>query len=394
MEKKSPKPKLLVLLSRVPYPLDKGDKLRAYHQLKGLHERFEIILCCLYVGNIPNEAREKLEPLSDHLYFIPLSKAGIAWRVATNWWHKRPFQVAFFHSPKAQQELDKIIEKHLPHRFYCQLIRVTEYARKYTIFGKTLDYMDALSIGMQRRYEQSSFLLRPLIREEAKRLATYENQVFQDFEKKVIISEQDRDHIAHHNTDEIDVIPNGIPVDYFEPRKEKQDVELLFTGNMAYPPNIEGAQYIVKKIMPLVWEKYPDTKVLISGKSPTMKVKMLAGKNVLVSGWVEDMRDSYARAKIFVAPMVLGSGLQNKLLEAMAMELPCITSPIANRALGAKENEEILIGTEPEEYAQHIIDLIEQPEKQQKLAESGRKYVSQSFDWNHWNQRLANIIQK
>ena len=120
---------------------------------------------------------------------------GILWRLFLALFNDKPFQVAYFYSKKAQQELGAIIEKHLPKRFLCQLIRVAEYAKKYSIFSKTLDYMDALSIGMERRANKAPFYLKPIVAIEAKRLRAYEEKMFQYFEKKVIISQADKEHL-------------------------------------------------------------------------------------------------------------------------------------------------------------------------------------------------------
>jgi len=137
---------------------------------------------------------------------------------------------------------------------------------------------------------------------------------------------------------------------------------------MGYPPNINAAEYLVRKILPVVIKRKPDIKLLIAGANPHLRVSVLKSANVEVSGWVSDMRECYAAAKIFIAPMQIGTGLQNKLLEAMAMQVPCITSALANQALKAAENEEILIADTPAEYANCIIDLLNNPNLAEKIA--------------------------
>lgn len=389
MEQK--KPRLLVLLSRVPYPLDKGDKLRAYQQILGLSEHFRIILVCLNTGLVDPKAYDLLNPVCENVHVIRLNKISIYWRLILNIFEDRPYQIAYFYSRTAHKELDAIIEKYLPQRFFCQLIRVAEYAKKYSIFEKNLDYMDALSAGMQRRIDTAPFYLKPLLKSEAKRLVKYEEEVFSDFEKKTIISEYDREHISHPNHSEIKVIPNGISPDYFEDLKQEKAYDICFTGNMSYPPNVEGANYLVKKILPLL-PGSKKTKVLISGKSPSQMVKRLASDNIIVTGWVNDMRLSYAESKIFVAPMIIGSGLQNKLLEAMAQGIPCITSSLANEALSAKDKEEILIANTPEEFATHINDLLESEEKRTAIGKKGQEYVKSNFSWKYWNKELIDFL--
>lgn len=386
-----PKPKLLVLLSRIPYPLDKGDKLRAYHQIKDLNDTYEVILCCLSTNKIDSKTEVKLKEICSDLNIIPLNYLGILWRLTLAIFNDKPFQVAYFFSKKAQRELDQIIEKHLPKRFFCQLIRVAEYAKKYSVFSKTLDYMDALSIGMERRSKKAPFYLKHIVSAEAKRLRRYEEKMFQYFEKKVIISQADKEHLTHSNATEISVIPNGIDCAYFKSENRKKKVDILFTGNMGYLPNVESAQYLVKNILPLLETK---VKVQICGKSPSHKVRSLAAKNVEVTGWVEDIRVAYDESKIFVAPLMLGSGLQNKLLEAMAMGLPCITTPLANNALGAIPNEEILIASNEAEFKNQIERLLSEGELYEKLSKSGHAFVTRNFNWQACNKKLIEVIER
>ena len=384
------KPKLLVLLSRIPYPLDKGDKLRAFHQIKDLNASYQVILCCLSTHKIDPEAERKLKAICFELKIIQLGYAGILWRLFLALFNDKPFQVAYFYSKKAQQELDAIIERHLPKRFFCQLIRVAEYAKKYSIFSKTLDYMDALSIGMERRAEKAPFYLKPIVSVEAKRLRNYEEKMFQYFEKKVIISQADKEHLTHSNATEIAVIPNGIDTEFFKSDNRSKKTDILFTGNMGYLPNVESAQYLVKNILPIL---NSDIAVQICGKSPSYKVRSLAASNVEVTGWVNDIRTAYDEAKIFVAPLMLGSGLQNKLLEAMAMGLPCVTTPLANNALGAIPEEEILIASNEAEFKTQIERLISDPDLSNKIAENGHAFVTKNYNWQACNRRLMEVIE-
>ena len=384
------KPKLLVLLSRIPYPLDKGDKLRAFHQVKDLNASYEVILCCLSTQKTDPEAEKILNTICSELNIIQLKYSGILWRLFLALFNDKPFQVAYFYSQKAQQELDLIIEKHLPKRFFCQLIRVAEYAKKYSVFSKTLDYMDALSIGMERRSEKAPFYLKPIVAIEAKRLRAYEEKMFQYFEKKVIISQADKEHLTHSNATEIAVIPNGIDTSFFKSENRSKKTDVLFTGNMGYLPNVESAQYLVKNILPILSS---EVAVQICGKSPSYKVRTLATTNVEITGWVDDIRTAYDEAKIFVAPLMLGSGLQNKLLEAMAMGLPCVTTPLANNALGAIPEEEILIASNEVEFKRQIERLLSDPVFSKKLSEKGHSFVSENYNWQVCNKTLMEVIE-
>jgi len=122
-------------------------------------------------------------------------------------------------------------------------------------------------------------------------------------------------------------------------------------------------------------------------------VKKAASDKIIVSGWLDDIRDAYAQSRVFIAPMRIGTGLQNKLLEAMSMRLPAITSPLANASLGAKPNEEILIGSNAQEMAQNIITLLTDTEKAEKIAQAGFDFTNRVYDWGKATERLEEAMK-
>lgn len=371
--------KILYLVSRVPYPKDKGDKLRAFLHAERLSKDHELHLCCLQEEALHPDVEERLGKISHRLSILPLSKPLILWNLFLGLFSSRPFQVNYFYQAHLKRRLKKLIEEDPPDLIYCQLIRTSEYVKELHRFPKVIDYMDAFSKGAERHRDRSRFPLKPLLKEESRRTARYENLVFDYFDRHLIISAYDRDRLPHPSRERIQVVPNWIDTEHFCPQDREKDRDLLFTGNMAYPPNVESAHYLVKKILPIVRAEIPEVRVYISGVSPTRKVRALEGKGVEVSGWVPDLRDSYARSKLFIAPMVMGRGMQNKLLEAMAMGIACITTPLAYRAIGATPEKEILVGRDEEELAQHVIRLLKEPGTRERIAENGRDLIREQF---------------
>ena len=201
---------------------------------------------------------------------------------------------------------------------FGQLLRVAEYLRHKNI-AKTIDYQDIFSYGMKRRADIASALTRPIYSMEYRRLSRYEAAIFDDFDVKTIISEPDRALFPHPRRDEILVIPNGVDHEFFKPRQEEKRYDVVFTGNMSYAPNVNAVDYLANEILPLVWKTLPGTTLYIAGATPDPKVKKAASDRVIVSGWLDDIRDAYAQSRVFIAPMRIGTGLQNKLLEAMSM---------------------------------------------------------------------------
>jgi sugar transferase (PEP-CTERM/EpsH1 system associated) len=383
--------KILVLLSRVPYPIEKGDKLRAFHQIRCLSKNNEIILCALSDAQVKSEDVKALKEFCTEVHIISVNKAGMIWNVLKAFINGKPLQVGYFYRCSAQKKITTIILKCSPDHIYCQLTRVSDYVKDSKI-PKTLDYQDVFSMGAKRRAETSSPLMKLFFMMEYKRLLRYEHDIFNKFDHKTIISLPDRDLLPHPSRGEVVIIPNGVDHEFFSPVKRPKTHDILFTGNMGYPPNIDAARFIAEKIYPLVLNTFPEAKLLIAGANPHPKILALQSSNITVTGWIPDIRDSYASSRIFIAPMRIGTGLQNKLLEAMAMELPCITSVLANQALGAKENDEILIGTTAAEYANHIIKLLKDQEFAKSLAKNGHIFVKKIFSWENSTQLLLQLF--
>lgn len=387
--------KIFVLLPRIPYPLEKGDKLRAFNQIKQLAKHNEIVLCALNDNTKVSEqdAFHALQPYCQSISFISINKAQILLGLVRAFFKGLPLQCGYFYNRKAAKRIDMLITKHKPDMLFGQLLRVAEYIRHKSI-PKALDYQDIFSYGMKRRADIASPVTRPIYDMEYRRLKRYEAAIFNDFDVRSIISEPDRALFPHERRDEILIVPNGVDHDYFKPQEKEKKYDLVFTGNMSYPPNVNAVEYLAHEIMPIVWKTLPETKLYIAGATPDPKVKKAASARIIVSGWLDDIRDAYAESRIFIAPMRIGTGLQNKLLEAMSMRLPAITSPLANASLGAKPDEEILVGDKAETLAQHIITLLTDKEKADHIAQAGFDFTNRVYDWGEATEKLEEEMRR
>jgi glycosyltransferase involved in cell wall biosynthesis len=317
----------------------------------------------------------------------------MVWNVARAFFTGIPLQAGFFYRRGIHAEFRRVIRDIGPDHIYCQLLRVAPYMNDHdALLPSTLDYQDVFSMGIKRRITTSPWYMRPVLRMEYRRLLAYERKLFDCFDNKTIISLPDREQIDHPAKEQIHVIPNGVDGEFFVPVEREKSYDVVFTGNMGYPPNVNAAEYLAGEIFPLVLKRKPGARLLLAGATPHPKVQALKNKNVTVSGWVSDIRESYASARIFIAPMRIGTGLQNKLLEAMSMELPCITSPLANAGLGAEPGAEIMIGKNAEEYAGHILFLLDNPGQARQLAFRGRQFVNKSFSWEGTTKMLNNVM--
>ncbi len=383
-----------MILSRFPFPLEKGDKLRAYYQLADLSKHFEIHLICTTDSAVSDAERAKVMQFCQSIHIFRLRKILILFSLCRAVFGQKPFQVRYFYQHWIQRKINQLLKELQPSHIYCQLVRASEYVKHDHSCPKTLDYMDALSKGMERRIEHASAPKKWLFRIESKRLGRYERQIFDYFEHQTIISAQDRNYILHPKKDSIALIPNGVDQRFFENAGGNKQYKLVFTGNMGYPPNVEAAHYIKDEILPLLVRENPAFNCLISGANPHASLLNINTPNFHVSGWVEDMRDSYRSAEIFVAPMMIGTGLQNKLLEAMAMGLPCITTTLANNALMAIPEKQILIADNAEGFARQVTRLLASKELFDSIAKEGRAFVQENYQWEKANERLVELIKQ
>ncbi|MFM7216432.1 MAG: glycosyltransferase [Bacteroidota bacterium] len=387
--------KILCITSRVPWPLEKGDKLRAYHQLKRLSARHQVILFALTDTPVHPDAETELRKFCSEVYVHRHGKIRSLMNLAGGLFSRLPFQVAYFTSGSGLKAVKRFHQTHRPDAVYCQLIRTAEYRKQLPVkVPSVIDYMDVFSKGVERRIPNVPFLLRWLFRMEWKRLLAYERDVFPYFSGHTVISSQDRDLLPVADLSHIAVVPNGVDTDFFSADSGAvKEFDLLFNGNMNYPPNVESVVFVVKEVMPLVWEKRPGTRLLISGANPSPAVKALAGEKVVVTGWVDDVRDSFNRSRLLIAPMKSSIGLQNKLLEAMAMGLPCITTELSNNALGAKPGEEIIVADTAAAFAESALRMLNDPAEASRIADKALAMVKRRYDWEAFGLQLEAVLK-
>ena len=384
--------KIFVLLSRVPYPLEKGDKLRAFNQLKVLSKQHEIYLFALNDTSLHKEAVSILSSFCKEVHIFHLSKISIFKNTIRFLFAGKPLQCGYFYNRKAQKTIDKLLADINPDHIYAQLIRTAEYVKDKPI-KKTIDYQDLFSKGLFRIMERSSVIKRIFVNIEYLRVKKYEKEIFDAFDNKTIITQEDKNLFDGIKKEELHVVPNGVNTSFFKPiLSVDRSCDLIFTGNMSYTPNVNAAEYIAKDILPALLEKHPNIRILLCGATPSHRVLALENENIKVTGWVEDIRPYYAKSYIFIAPMQLGTGLQNKLLEAMAMQIPCITSPLAAKPLGATHGKELFICDSVTEYIEAINILLQNTDTYKTISENAYTFVHANFNWESTTNILENLI--
>ena len=390
--------KIFFLTPRVPYPIDKGDKLRAYYQIKFLSERHEIFLFSLDENSSYLPEKDPLLKICKKVRVVKLSRRRIFFNLVAGMFKPIPLQTAYYFSKKIQKEIAKEIADFKPDLIYCQLIRAAEYVREIKSVPKIIDYVDVISKGLERRISKSNLLWKLILRTELKRALKYEKKVFDEFDDRIVITHEDRDWFQFAEKEKIKVIPNGIDVNFYKPIPSEKKYDLFFSGNLRYPPNVDAAQFLVNEIVPLIRNRIPNLKVLIAGAAPNNKILSLRSDKVEIKGWIDDVRDYYKQAKIFLAPMRIGTGLQNKLLQAMAMKLPCVTSDLTRKGIAASDENVVVVADTAAEYADLILKLLSDQKYSDEVAERGYNFVKSNFAWEqiilNLDKIFASAIQK
>jgi sugar transferase (PEP-CTERM/EpsH1 system associated) len=238
-----------------------------------------------------------------------------------------------------------------------------------------------------------------LTRFELGRTRAYERYLIGQFDRVLVTSQVDQQALlslgsVDSPSPNISVLPNGVDLAYFTPDSSvaRQDATLVVSGKMSYHANVTMVLVLVNEILPLVWERKPEVKLWVVGKDPSNQIKNLAqDPAITVTGTVDDIRSYLRSATIAVAPIQYGAGIQNKVLEAMACGAPVISTSQAISALQAQPGQDLLVADEPIEFAETILALLDDRERQRKIGAAGRRYVEQHHNWDYIAAKLEEI---
>ena len=343
------------------------------------------------VDEIPSEAdRNHLKSLCTDIRFYTIPKGIRLFNILRGFLNGRPAQVSYFFSQGIKRRIYQEIIQYQPDRIFCQLIRVSEYVKTLP-FVKTLDFMDCFSAGMHRQARARKFPARVFYNYESKLIRRYEREVYSHFDETTIISARDRDELPLLSKNLVNVIANGIDTDFFVPDQSvKKDIDLAFVGNMGYKPNEQAVLNMLNWLRPSAL--FQKLNVMIAGARPAASIRAIQYPNWDITGWLDDVRTAYWRARIFAAPLLTGSGLQNKILEAMACGLPCITTSLVNDSIDAEPGVHLFIADTQTEFVNHVETLLADADKRKRIGENARNFVVNNYRWSEFNGQLENII--
>ncbi len=260
------------------------------------------------------------------------------------------------------------------------------------------DSVDSISYLFRQAAKQSRLGFSRIITQfELLRTEREEARLVSLFNQILVTSPKDKNalgKLAAKEKSSIDVLPNGVDLKYFKPGdfSNREPATLVVSGKMSYHANINMVLYLVKEILPLIWQHQPEVKLWIVGKDPSKEIQVLADNPAItVTGYVDSLLPYLQKASIAVAPIKYGAGIQNKVLEAMACATPVVTNPQAISAISAQPGRDVLVGETPKDFARAVLDLLEDSEFRHQIGDSGRTFVEQNHNWKKICIQLENL---
>ncbi len=386
--------KIAIVSSRFPYPLDKGDKLRLYHQIRILSTQHQLVLISLTENKITAEELEALKPYCATIHTVFISRISIFWNILLGILRGLPAQVAYFYQGSINRKIRKIIDEEKPDHLYCQLIRTAEYGKLINL-PKTLDYMDCFHLSTTKRANHIRGWKQLLWNLESRAVKRYEASIYAHFDNHTIISPVDRQSMCFGISKPMTLVPNGLnELYYFEIQPTPaRNIDILFLGNLSYFSNIAAILFLIKEIMPKL-DKSKPRKIVIAGAQPPGWLKKLIARHTQVE-LIEnpvDTRQIYQRARLFVAPIFAGTGQQNKILEAIASSCIVLCTPEVQTALGIRTPDLIHVQQTAEGFAKEIDQILNNPEVFVSQSQQARDYIRKHFSWEKNTQILEKLI--
>jgi polysaccharide biosynthesis protein PslH len=389
--------KVMHILSYVPIPLNSGGKLRVYYVMKALTKHHDVTVVSY---GTPAE-RDLL-----HAHFgIPLENIHI---IPSHFArrHRRLMQVlalgtrhSFYHydlnSPQMEatvasvlaSESFDVIQTEFPligaSRCETDAVKILDaHNVEYEIFKRISETDRSALRGWynQREYHK--------VRREELAILGRQDALFVTSERDGDLIAEDLPHIPKH------VIPNGVDVGYFKASQVTPEPHtLVFTGTMAYQPNSTGMLFFLDEVFPSILREIPDAKIYIVGNKPPPELANRASDHVIVTGLVDDVRPFMDRASAVVVPLLAGSGTRLKILEALSMKKPVVTTTIGGEGIDLVHGESAMIADDPEDFAQNVVQLLRNPELQTKLRDVGYRLVSDRYDWSIIGEQIQGVYE-
>ncbi len=394
-----------------PYPPSRI-RVRSYGFLTQLQHVHEVTIVTQAASEKELADTESLRAQGYEVIVVQESRRQAVFRSGMALFSTYPLQVAYAHSPFFTQTVLRLFQQRSFDVMHVEHLRgIASMEPLAHLFPIVWDAVDCISLlSKQTIVAGPSLAVRTVARLEHGRTRRYEGKMLNQLPHVVVTSEKDRQamielrrmHLSDlTNSDDalgpgIQVLPNGVDLHYFQSmHQERRRFNLVFSGKMSYHANVATALYLRQQIMPEIWRCKPEATLTIVGSNPPKVIQALANDSrVEVTGYVDDIRFYVGRAEVMLCPMVYSVGIQNKVLEAMALGTPVVVAAQAASALGASPGRDLLEATTAQEFAQSALRLMDDAELRASLGRFGRDYVERQHDWQVLTGRLIDVYQR
>ena len=376
---------ILFLAHRIPYPPDRGDKIRSFNILKYLSGRKRVHLIAFADDPADLKNKSGLAKYTGNRSIIWRSKGQMASGLQALASH-RPASLTAFDNPQIRAAVDNLLARHAIDTIFVFSSQMAQYVPARPRQRVIMDFVDMDSAKFAAYAQSSKGPMGWMLGREARLMLQHEKAVASRADASLFVSEAEAELFrSRTGAERVHVIENGIDTDQYDPSATFKRIDsmgrlIVFTGQMDYRPNIEGVTWFVETILPHIRIVHPDARFAIVGRNPTDAVKALAKHpGVTVTGQVADVRGWLAAAAVVVAPLKLARGIQNKVLEGMAMARPVVASAAA--AQGIDHAGTIEVGSTVGEIAEAVTQLLSDPKRAAELGVAARKQVLERYSW-------------
>ena len=380
--------RLLVLSSRPPWPPTRADQMTVDRMIRFLAGRgHEVDLACFVESPDEERAlRDGLGGVCRRIDALPLPRWRSYGATLASLPTSLPMQVAYYRSPAMRRLVETRVAEGAYDAVYVHLIRMTEYVRKLAV-PKAVGLQISQALNLDRMYTHAKDPARKLFyRIEAAKVRPYEANVCADFDQVFLVGQRDIDELRKTApVPNAMVCPHGQDIPPIERVRgtPREPGAIVVSGVMATYTNVDAVSWFAKEIFPLVERQVPEASFWIVGRSPQRAVQELARPpRVVVTGEVPDVYDWLCRASVGVAPLRIGAGMQNKLVQAMAAELPVVASTIANEGIGAAPESQLLLRDDPAAFADAVVGLLRDAAARERLGRAARAFVEAHWTWD------------
>lgn len=386
--------RILCLTSRLPYPPYGGDRLRTFHIIEHLSREHELSLASFIASPYERDHLIPFRSLCRDVRVVLMRPFVSALQVLFNLWRSEPMQALYYRCAEMHRLINHMVCDNRFDAVYVHLFRMAPYVSEFSHLYRIVDMTDIISREVACSLPYRKGVSRLIYQLEQPRMNRYEKWVAEHFEEIWLISEAERRSIASEcPRGNFQIVTNGVDSESFRPTGRQYNAKtLVFVGNLHTFHNANAAICLARKILPLVRQKVPDCRLYIVGVNPGPSVLRLEkDPAVIVTGFVPDLNELLNRSTVFVAPMRVARGIQNKVLEAMAAGRPVVTTSHVNMGLGAQPGRHLFIADDAQTMANQIVMLLRDEELRKKIGHEAREFVLRTFSWDNVVQRMKNI---